>query len=121
MATSHMSDREARIVGYRGTYTYHNCIDDRSQPVQMCEARWAIDVVRMTAGRCHAPIERLTDLAHHKELIRRISAQGPKNGVPVRRQGNHLGSDQFGHESPRINSLNVAITISAGGNSLLCS
>jgi hypothetical protein len=75
----------------------------------------------MTAGRCHAPIERLTDLAHHKELVRGISAQGPKNGVPVRRQGNHLGSDQFGHESPRINSLNVAITISAGGNSLLCS
>src|ERR1700734_2301480 len=75
----------------------------------------------MAAGRCHAPIERLTDLAHHKELVRGISAQGPKNGVPVRRQGNHLGSDQFGHESPRINSLNVAITISAGGNILLCS
>lgn len=75
----------------------------------------------MTAGRCHASIERLTDLAHHKELVRGISAQGPKNGVPVRRQGNHLGSDQFGHESPRINGLNVAITTSAGGNSLLCS
>jgi hypothetical protein len=75
----------------------------------------------MAAGRCHAPIERLTDLAHYKELVRGISAQGRKNGVPVRRQGNPLGSDQFGHESPRINSLNGAITISAGGNSLLCS
>src|ERR1700738_4227522 len=75
----------------------------------------------MTAGRCHAPIERLTDLAHHKELVRGISAQGPKNGVPVWRQGNHLDSDQLGHESPRINSLNVAIAISARGNSLLCS
>jgi hypothetical protein len=38
----------------------------------------------------------------------------------VRRQGNHLGSDQFGHERPRIDGLNVAIAISAGGNSLLC-
>ena len=75
----------------------------------------------MAAGRCHAPIERLTDLAHHKGLVRGISAQGPKNGVPVRRQGNHLGSDQFGHESPRIIGLNVTITIRAGGNSLLCS
>jgi hypothetical protein len=75
----------------------------------------------MTAGGCHAPIERLTDLAHHKEPVRGISAQGPKNGVPVRRQGNHLGSDQFRHASPRINSLNLAIPISAGGNSLLYS
>jgi hypothetical protein len=39
----------------------------------------------------------------------------------VRRQGNHLGSDQFRHESPRINSLKLAIAISAGGNYLLCS
>jgi hypothetical protein len=73
----------------------------------------------MTAGRCHAPIERLTDLAHHKELVRGISAQGPKNGVPARRQGNHLGSDQFGHESPRIGGLNVAIAIRVGDYSLL--
>jgi hypothetical protein len=75
----------------------------------------------MTAGRCHAPIERLTDLGHHKELVQRMPAQRPKNGFPVRWQGNHLGSDKFGHESPRIDSLNIALAISAGSNPLLCS
>src|ERR1700722_11481050 len=75
----------------------------------------------MTAGRCHAPIERLTDLGHHKELVQRMSAQRPKNRVPARRQGNHRGADQFRDESPRIDSLNLAIAISAGGSSLLCS
>src|SRR5580704_19773125 len=75
----------------------------------------------MTARRCHAPVERLANLAHHKDLVGSASAQGPKNGFPVRRQGNHLGSDKFGHESPRINSLNIALAISAGSNPLLCS
>src|ERR1700760_2673836 len=75
----------------------------------------------MTARGCHAPVERLADLAHHKDLVGSASAQGPKNGFPVRRQGNHLGSDKLGHESPRIVSLNLAIAIGAGGSSLLCS
>ena len=112
-----MSHSELRIVGQRGAYTDHNGIDDCPQSVQMCEARRTVDVVRMTAGRCHAPIERLADLAHDIEPVRGISAQWPKNRVPVRRQGNHLGSDQFRHESPGINSLSLAIAIGAGGDS----
>src|SRR3984957_2541462 len=75
----------------------------------------------MTARRCHAPVEGLADLAQHKDLVGSASAQGPKNAFPVRRQGNHLGSDKFGHESPRIDSLNIALAISAGSNPLLCS
>ena len=45
IATGHVSHSELWIVGQRGTYTHHNCIDDCPQSVQMCKARWAIDVV----------------------------------------------------------------------------
>ena len=79
-------DGEQRIVGDRRADADQHRIDQRAQPVQVRQAGRTVDVFGMSGDRRDPPVDRLTDLADHHEVVDRAPAQRPEPRLPRLRQ-----------------------------------
>src|SRR5262249_25630058 len=82
------------IISQRGSDAHDYGIHEGAQAVEMIEPFGAVDVVGMSGCSRSAPIERLPDLANHKQVIDLPRPQGPKNPVPPGRAIALAGPDR---------------------------
>src|SRR5262249_20451673 len=78
------ADRKLRVIGERRADADHDRIHEGAQPVQVDEPFVAVDVVRVAACRGDAAVQRLSDLAHHHEIVDRAGAQRAEQVLPWR-------------------------------------
>jgi hypothetical protein len=84
IGTLDVTNRQLRVVGARGFDADENRVDQRSQAVEMHNARRPIDVMRPAGRRCHTTVERLPDLTDNNEVIDFSGAQRAEYVFPRR-------------------------------------
>ncbi len=71
LRTGHAPHRQLRIVGDDRADADHHGVDERPQAMQMGKPGGPVDVARVTGDGGGAPVERLSDLADHHEIVDR--------------------------------------------------
>jgi glycosyltransferase 2 family protein len=94
------TDGELGIVGERSPYSDDDGIDDGAEPMQMGEARWPIDIVRVSGHRRDTAVERLSNLSDNDEIIDASLAQRTEQVLPRRRERIGRSAKQRGYGVP---------------------
>ena len=113
MRPGHAPHGELRIVGDGGADAYNYTVDERPQPVQMGEARRAVDVFRVPGFGRDAAIEGLADLADHHEIVHGALPQWAKYSAPGLRQRLVRRAENIAKVRPRVARPLVAMVTAA--------
>ncbi len=82
LGSGDLPDSQLRIVSNGRPDSHHDDVDQRTQPMKMFNAGWAIYVFRMTGCGRDPPVQRLTELTHDHQIIDGPLTQGTKQICP---------------------------------------